>query len=72
MRNNQPVTQREVALGANQKLISTTDAHGVISYCNDAFVDISGFDRDDLIGAPQNIVRHPDVPPRFLPICGQR
>ena len=63
MRNNQPVTQREVALGSNQKLISTTDAHGVISYCNDAFVDISGFDRDDLIGAPQNIVRHPDVPP---------
>ncbi|AVO60214.1 chemotaxis protein [Pseudomonas chlororaphis subsp. piscium] len=63
MRNNQPVTQREVALGSNQKLISTTDARGVISYCNDAFVDISGFDRDDLIGAPQNIVRHPDVPP---------
>ncbi|OLF53026.1 methyl-accepting chemotaxis protein [Pseudomonas chlororaphis] len=63
MKNNQPVTQREVALGAHQKLISTTDAHGVISYCNDAFVDISGFDRDDLIGAPQNIVRHPDVPP---------
>ncbi|WP_371105868.1 methyl-accepting chemotaxis protein [Pseudomonas sp. CBZ-4] len=36
---------------------------GVITYCNDAFVEISGFDRADLIGAPQNIVRHPDVPP---------
>ncbi|WP_371855200.1 methyl-accepting chemotaxis protein [Pseudomonas sp. Irchel s3h17] len=43
--------------------MSTTDARGVITYCNDAFVDISGFDRADLIGAPQNIVRHPDVPP---------
>ena len=63
MRNNQPVTQREVPLAAQQKLISTTDARGVITYCNDAFVDISGFERADLIGAPQNIVRHPDVPP---------
>ncbi|NCE85629.1 methyl-accepting chemotaxis protein [Pseudomonas palleroniana] len=63
MRNNQPVTQREVSLDPQQKLISTTDARGVISYCNDAFVEISGFNREDLIGAPQNIVRHPDVPP---------
>jgi len=62
MRNNQPVTQREIALGAQQKLISTTDARGVITYCNDAFVEISGFNKSDLIGAPQNIVRHPDVP----------
>jgi aerotaxis receptor len=62
MRNNQPVTQREIALGSQQKLISTTDARGVITYCNDAFVEISGFNKSDLIGAPQNIVRHPDVP----------
>lgn len=63
MRNNQPVTQREISLAPQQKLISTTDVRGVIAYCNDAFVEISGFDRADLIGAPQNIVRHPDVPP---------
>ncbi|WP_407073277.1 PAS domain-containing methyl-accepting chemotaxis protein [Pseudomonas sp. CFBP 13715] len=42
--------------------MSTTDARGVITYCNDAFVEISGFNMSDLIGAPQNIVRHPDVP----------
>ncbi len=63
MRNNQPVTQREISLAPQQKLISTTNERGVITYCNDAFVEISGFDRADLIGAPQNIVRHPDVPP---------
>lgn len=62
MRNNQPVTQREIALAVQQKLISTTDLRGVITYCNDAFVEISGFGKEDLIGAPQNIVRHPDVP----------
>lgn len=62
MRNNQPITQRERTFPAQQRLISTTDARGVINYCNDAFMEISGFSRDELIGAPHNLVRHPDVP----------
>lgn len=62
MRNNQPVTQRERTFPAQQRLISTTDAKGVITYCNDAFVEISGFTRDELVRAPHNLVRHPDVP----------
>ncbi len=63
MRNNQPITQRERTFPAQQRLISTTDAKGVITYCNDAFVEISGFLRDELIRSPHNLVRHPDVPP---------
>lgn len=43
MRNNQPITQRERTFPAQQRLISTTDAKGVINYCNDAFVEIDGF-----------------------------
>ncbi|WP_445938576.1 methyl-accepting chemotaxis protein [Pseudomonas sp.] len=62
MRNNQPITQRERTFPAQQRLISTTDLKGQISYCNDAFVEISGFTRDELIRAPHNLVRHPDVP----------
>ena len=62
MRNNQPVTQRERTFPAQQRLISTTDAKGVITYCNDAFVEISGFSHDELLRAPHNLVRHPDVP----------
>ncbi|BDM24033.1 MULTISPECIES: PAS domain-containing methyl-accepting chemotaxis protein [Pseudomonas] len=62
MRNNQPITQRERTFPAQQRLISTTNAKGVITYCNDAFIEISGFTRDELIGAPHNLVRHPDVP----------
>ena len=62
MRNNQPITQRERTFAAQQRLISTTDAKGQITYCNEAFVEISGFGRDELMGAPHNIVRHPDVP----------
>ncbi|MEE2001617.1 PAS domain-containing methyl-accepting chemotaxis protein [Alkalimonas sp. MEB108] len=63
MRNNQPVTQRERTFPKEQKLISATDTKGVIQYCNDAFVAISGFSREELIGQPHNIVRHPDMPP---------
>jgi aerotaxis receptor len=62
MRNNQPVTQRERTFPAEQRLISTTDTRGVISYCNDAFQEISGYSHEELIGAAHNLVRHPDVP----------
>ncbi|MEH6502008.1 MAG: PAS domain-containing methyl-accepting chemotaxis protein [Pseudoalteromonas distincta] len=62
MRNNQPVSQRERTFDAEQRLISTTDLKGTIIYCNDAFVAVSGFQRDELIGSPHNMVRHPDTP----------
>ncbi|WP_428993415.1 PAS domain-containing protein [Pseudomonas asiatica] len=31
-------------------MITTTDTHGTITYCNDAFVSISGFERNQLLG----------------------
>ncbi len=62
MRNNLPVTQRERTFKSEQRLISATNLKGQIVYCNDAFVDISGFTRDELIGSPHNLVRHPDTP----------
>lgn len=62
MRNNQPVTNHEVTFAAEQKLISSTDMQGIIRHCNQAFVDVSGFSREELIGQPHNIVRHPDMP----------
>lgn len=62
MRNNQPVTQREYPLREGVAIISWTDAKGHITYANDDFVETSGFERDELIGQPQNIVRHPDMP----------
>ncbi|XDY94498.1 methyl-accepting chemotaxis protein [Pseudomonas benzenivorans] len=63
MRQNLPVTQRERTFPEQQRLISTTDLSSKITYCNDAFVAISGFTREELIGQPHNLVRHPDMPP---------
>ena len=47
MRNNQPVSQREVPLPPHHTLMSTTDPQGTITYANDRFVDLSGFRRDE-------------------------
>jgi aerotaxis receptor len=48
MKNNQPVTQREVTFPANEYLVSRTDLKGIITYANDAFVKIGGYSRDEL------------------------
>lgn len=63
MRSNLPVTNVEKTFREDTPLISTTNLKGQITFVNDAFVAISGFDRDELLGQPHNLVRHPDVPP---------
>ena len=62
MRNNQPVTDREVQLRDDIMIVSTTDLKGQITYANKDFLEVSGFTMDELIGQPHNIVRHPDMP----------
>ena len=62
MRINEPVTQRGVPVPHGANILSTTDAKGRITHVNDEFLRISGFNRDELIRQPHNIVRHPDMP----------
>src|SRR6478672_7185052 len=62
MRMNTPVTNIEQHLKDGHSIVSKTDLQGNIQYVNPYFIEVSGFSRDELIGAPQNIVRHPDMP----------
>lgn len=63
MRRNLPVTGQERLMDPDRCIISTTDKKGKITDCNDYFVDMSGFSEDELLGAPHNLIRHPDMPP---------
>jgi len=62
MRNNQPVTQKEVIFPAGKMIVSKTDLQGRITFVNRDFIDISGFTESELLGQSHNIVRHPDMP----------
>jgi len=58
------VSQKERPFPAGVVLVSKTDTKGIITYANDAFVEISGYSREELLGKSHNIVRHPDMPPQ--------
>ena len=64
MRNNQPVIDKEIKFPSdpNAKIISVTDPHGIIVDINQTFIDMCGFTREELVGQPHNIIRHPDMP----------
>ncbi len=62
MRTNLPVTQQQHPFPDGGSLVSTTDLKGRITYCNEAFVNLSGYTQEELLGQPHNLVRHPDMP----------
>ncbi len=66
MRQNLPVSDTEITFPREERLISTTNLQSLITYCNDAFVRVSGYSYEELIGQPHNLVRHPDMPPEVF------
>ncbi|MFS2138234.1 methyl-accepting chemotaxis protein [Duganella sp. Dugasp56] len=62
MRTNSPITQNEYVMQDGKTIVSSTDLQGNINYANPYFIEVSGFTEAELMGAPQNIVRHPDMP----------
>ena len=62
MRINLPVTQQNFDYSGDELLVSSTNTKGEITHCNPAFVRVSGYGYDELIGQPHNIIRHPDMP----------
>ena len=52
----------ETVLDEYAFLVSETDTKGVITFANDDFCKVAGYELDELIGQPHSIVRHPDMP----------
>lgn len=62
MRTNLPVSNTEFLLMDGMSLVSKTDTKGRITYVNPAFIEASGFNEEELLGKPHNLIRHPDMP----------
>lgn len=56
------LAQRETVFGADEIFYSRTDRRGIIRAGNSVFFRVSGYNVDQLVGAPHKIVRHPDMP----------
>ena len=62
MKKNFPVTNVETLLPEGEFIYSRTDLKGVIVEANEAFAQVSGFEREEMLGQAHNLVRHPDMP----------
>ncbi len=56
-------TEIETPYPDGKLIVSSTTPEGIITHVNPAFVEMSGFTEEELIGAPHSILRHPDMPP---------
>jgi PAS domain S-box-containing protein len=52
----------ENLLGEEELIVSKTDLKGRIIYANDIFLRLAKYSYTELIGAPHNLIRHPDMP----------
>ena len=62
MKNKVEPSRIERVMREDDFIVSKTDLKGRITYCNRIFVEFSGFEPHQLLGAQHNIVRHPDMP----------
>lgn len=52
----------EKSFNSDEIIVSKTNLKGVITYGNELFIKMSGYEEEELLGAPHNIIRHPDMP----------
>ena len=55
-------TNKERVMREDDFIVSKTDLKGRITYGNRIFIEFSGYTEEELLGAPHNIIRHPDMP----------
>ena len=63
--------EREIDIHPQQLIVSKTDPRGHITYCNQEFVQLSGYTELELLGQPHSIVRHNDMPAGFFYLMWQ-
>ncbi len=56
------LTGMERLLGDEEIIVTKTDTKGRITYANDTFLRIAGFDEAEVLGKAHSIIRHPDMP----------
>ena len=56
------VSQQNTPLDDDITLMSTTDLQSYITHANDTFIQVSGYQLNELLDKPHNLVRHPDMP----------
>ena len=56
------VVEREVPFPEGALIVSRTDPKGIITHANQAFVEMSGYTEQELLGEQHCILRHPDMP----------
>lgn len=66
------VSAKQIKLNKMKSILSRTDLKGNIEYCNKYFVEISGYSEQELLGAPHNIIRHPDMPKIIFKMMWER
>jgi aerotaxis receptor len=59
---NALITDVEVPYPDGKLIVSRTDTAGVITQCNQAFIEMSGYAAAEIIGQPHCLLRHPDMP----------
>lgn len=67
-----PQTSPDRVVGVDELFFSTTDRKGIITSANSVFVALSHYSRTELLGAPHNIIRHPDMPAGAFTIMWDR
>lgn len=56
------MANNEITFPEKKFIVSKTDLQGKITYGNSLFISMSGYNEEELLGAPHNILRHPEMP----------
>ncbi len=64
--------ENEIVLDPTKVIMSKTDSKGIIQYANEYFVKVCGYTKEELLGKPHNIIRHPDMPKIVFKILWER